>query len=147
MRRTLLDAFRHQGEHNLYSLDTANEEDKDPLIELLPDVETSVEQEAMSSLLKQDLVQVVKQAMEVLSESELEVILLRFGFASGSTMTHSEVGYRRGVSKKRIHQIEKAALEKLRSEDARALELRCYLDFSCEGHWPKPNGRNEIGKW
>ncbi len=50
----------------------------------------------------------------VLNAQEKEIISLRFGFPDGDTMTLEQAGKILGLTRERVRQIEKKALDKLR---------------------------------
>ena len=57
----------------------------------------------------------VRMAVQNLSEREAHVIMHRFGISDGTPKTLDEIGKQLGVTRERIRQIEKKAMEKLRS--------------------------------
>lgn len=67
----------------------------------------------------------ITKLLESLTEREQEVIRLRFGLGSDSTMTLENVGIKLGLSRERIRQIEKKAKKKL----MRAAKGRKLMDF------------------
>lgn len=83
--------------------------------------ELGPEDVAISDLL-QDLIQDV---LDTLDEREAGVVTLRFGLKDDQTRTLDEIGKIYGVTRERIRQIEKNALEKLR-KNARTRELKPY---------------------
>jgi RNA polymerase primary sigma factor len=55
------------------------------------------------------------------------VLRMRFGMSGAREHTLEEVGRALSLTRERIRQIERAALEKLRARESR-VELRSYLD-------------------
>jgi len=68
----------------------------------------------------------VQSALEVLSDRERQVLVLRFGLNGGKEHTLEEVSHKFNVTRERIRQIEAKALRKLR-HPTRSRELRDYL--------------------
>ena len=68
----------------------------------------------------------VQSALEVLSERERLVLVLRFGLNGGKEHTLEEVSHKFNVTRERIRQIEAKALRKLR-HPSRSKALRDYL--------------------
>ncbi len=68
----------------------------------------------------------VSSALDSLTPREARVITLRFGLRDGYAQTLEEVGEKFGLTRERIRQIEKEAMDKLRSE-SRASRLGSYL--------------------
>lgn len=64
---------------------------------------------------EEDLKRAIKLLLDVLSQREKDVIILRFGLDDEDPKTLSEVGEILGISRERVRQIEKRALRKLRS--------------------------------
>jgi len=77
---------------------------------------------ALEVLMRDDLV----SALDSLSPREARVLTLRFGLRDGYAQTLEEVGEKFGLTRERIRQIEKEAMDKLRAE-SRAARLRGYL--------------------
>ena len=65
--------------------------------------------------------------MGALSPREQQVLRMRFGLSGAREHTLEEVGRALSLTRERIRQIERAALEKLRAREAR-VELRSYLE-------------------
>jgi len=65
--------------------------------------------------------------MEALSPREQQVLQMRFGLGGAREHTLEEVGRELTLTRERIRQIERAALDKLRARESR-VELRSYLD-------------------
>lgn len=74
------------------------------------------EDRAISDSTKELLLQIIKT---ILSPKEEKVIKLRYGFETGNSMTLAEVGKVFNVTRERIRQVEKRALEKIRKKLAR----------------------------
>ena len=100
--------------------DKDSNEDSDELEDFIDNNDKSlveiVENDEMSAL--------VNKAMETtLTERELKVLQLRFGFNNDEPRTLEEVGKEFGVTRERIRQIEAKALKKLKnSRSAKALQ-------------------------
>ena len=69
----------------------------------------------------------IESLMTVLSPREQQVLKMRFGMGGAREHTLEEVGRALSLTRERIRQIERAALDKLRQREAR-VELRSYLD-------------------
>ena len=65
--------------------------------------------------------------MEALSPREQQVLQMRFGLGGAREHTLEEVGRALTLTRERIRQIERAALDKLRARESR-VELRSYLE-------------------
>jgi len=76
--------------------------------------------------------QAIEEALLSLTDREVRVLQLRFGF-DNDPMLLTDVGKMFGVTRERIRQIEGKALRKLR-EPARSRSLRAYLSRS-ENEW------------
>ena len=63
----------------------------------------------------------VRVALGRLTAREAEILTLRFGLAGGPPMTLEQIGNRFGVTRERIRQIEKKALEKLQHPQVAAI--------------------------
>jgi RNA polymerase primary sigma factor len=55
----------------------------------------------------------IREALTILTPREEEILKLRFGIGYESTYTLDEIGKKFNLTRERIRQIEKAALEKL----------------------------------
>jgi RNA polymerase nonessential primary-like sigma factor len=87
---------------------------------LLEDEGISPEEYAAQMILHQD----IELAMAELTAQQQEVITLRFGLNSGQPMTLAKIGEHLNVSRERVRQIEREALNKLRK---RKMGVRGYL--------------------
>jgi RNA polymerase nonessential primary-like sigma factor len=84
------------------------------LSELLEDDGISPEEFAAQTHLRQELARV----MADLTPQQQQVLTLRFGLVTGQSMTLSKIGDQMGVSRERVRQIEREALNKLRKRKA-----------------------------
>jgi RNA polymerase primary sigma factor len=85
----------------------------------------SPEEHAAHSMLKEEL----DSALAALTPRERGVLELRYGLYDGRSRTLYEVGSQFGVTRERIRQIEKKAINKLR-HPSRSHRLRGYLEHS-----------------
>lgn len=69
----------------------------------------------------------LKTALLNLSSREARVLELRFGLLDGRSYSFHEVGQKFGLTRERIRQIEKVALDRLR-HPSRARSLKDFLD-------------------
>ena len=89
---------------------------------------------ALEASMRQDM----ENALDSLTPREARVLTLRFGLRDGYAQTLEEVGEKFGLTRERIRQIEKEAMEKLRSE-SRAARLIGYLNPNT----PRPRSGKE----
>lgn len=92
--------------------------------DLIEDNETVSPLEGIS---QQELVEITREVLASLSPREEGVLRSRFGIDGRPTQTLKTIGGHYGVSKERIRQIEKRAIQKLR-HTARSDQLRCFLE-------------------
>jgi RNA polymerase primary sigma factor len=69
----------------------------------------------------------IEEALDMLTQREREVLVMRFGLEDGCSRTLEEVGRHFRVTRERIRQIEAKALKKLR-HPSRSRKLRDYLE-------------------
>ena len=62
-----------------------------------------------------DIRGILQQLLDTLPDREREILLRRFGFESGEIETLERVGERLSLSRERVRQLERIALDKLRS--------------------------------
>lgn len=66
--------------------------------------------------LRLDLLDLMEECLEELPERQREILRMRFGFDSGYEMTLEQVGAMYGVTRERIRQIQKKAVEKVKKK-------------------------------
>lgn len=81
----------------------------------------------LEGISQQELVEVTRKVLASLSPREEGVLKSRFGIDGRPTQTLKTIGGRFGVSKERIRQIEKKAIQKLRST-SRSSQLKCFVE-------------------
>lgn len=92
------------------------EEEDTTLGDFIPDDGLTPDERAIETGMKEE----VKKVLDSLTDREKQVITLRFGLEDGRERTLEEVGQRFGVTRERVRQIEKKALNKLRAPVKRA---------------------------
>lgn len=107
------------------SLDApVNKESDTPLVEFMID-EKAID--PVKCVCEKCMQRDVKRMLEALSEKERKLLRLRFGIDDGRKRTLEEVGQHLGLSRERICQIEKKALDKLRKK-CRRQYMEEYLE-------------------
>lgn len=101
----------------------ANDDNQMTLSEIIEDVKQNVEKTIEYEDLKHD----IKIALDTLKAKEKEVITLRFGLKNGGRKTLEEIGNMYGVTKECIRQMEKRAINKIRSTNLTRDLLSCYM--------------------
>ena len=81
----------------------------------------------LEGISQQELVEVTRKVLASLSPREEGVLKSRFGIDGRPTQTLKTIGGRFGVSKERIRQIEKRAIQKLRTS-SRSSQLKCFVE-------------------
>ena len=81
----------------------------------------------LEGISQQELVAVTREVLASLSPREEGVLKSRFGIDGRPTQTLKTIGGHYGVSKERIRQIEKRAIQKLR-HTVRSDQLKCFLE-------------------
>ena len=97
------------------SLDTPVGEADDTLQLLLEDAQAPQPQEA---LVRRELEQTLEMLLGSLNERQQRVLRLHFGMENGRCYSLEEIGNLLGISKERVRQIEKQAMEKLQKMGA-----------------------------
>ncbi|MBF2079835.1 MAG: RNA polymerase sigma factor, RpoD/SigA family [Synechococcales cyanobacterium T60_A2020_003] len=90
------------------------------LQELLEDEKASPEQYTTHELLRQD----IEGLLAELTPQQREVLTLRFGLTDGNELSLAKVGQRMNISRERVRQLERQALDHLRRRKA---NVRGYL--------------------
>lgn len=93
-------------------------------LDFVPDEDSPASDSVMA---KQALTKRIKEALSKLTPREEEIIKLRFGIDQESTYTLDEIGKRFDLTRERIRQIERGALEKLAKSDMEEV-LKSFLE-------------------
>lgn len=96
----------------LCSLDAPVGDDGDgTMASFLPSAEGAEPQE---ELVRQELATLMDGLLEQLTDRQRQILRLRFGMEDGVCCTLEEIGKRLGISKERVRQIEKQAIDRLK---------------------------------
>jgi RNA polymerase primary sigma factor len=98
--------------------------EKTTLLDFIPDEGSPTPDSVMA---KDMLVQRIKEALLTLTPRENEIVKMRFGIDQDTTYTLDEIGRKFELTRERIRQIEKRALEKLAVSDLGEI-LRSFLE-------------------
>lgn len=90
------------------------------LQDLLEDEDASPENYTTQELLRQD----INNLLQELTPQQREVLTLRFGLTDGNALSLAKVGQRMSISRERVRQLERQALDQLRRRKAM---VRGYL--------------------
>jgi RNA polymerase primary sigma factor len=101
------------------SLDKPIGEDGESSIgDLLPDPRSDdVVEEALTNAIREQ----IRRSLEQLTERERTVLVMRFGLDGEQPRTLAEIADALKISRERVRQVEKEALQKLRNSDLRLL--------------------------
>ena len=80
------------------------------------------EEKAVSYSLKK----LIKKALSGLTESEHQILMMRFGLEKNSPMILADIGEKLGVTRERVRQIEARAINKLKNSDL-SDDLKCFI--------------------
>ena len=87
-----------------------SDEEDSALSDFIEDKEQSPEEKMVNTMMKGD----VNKLLSTLSEKERDIIIKRYGFNDREPMSLNSIGEEYHLTKERIRQIEKSALEKLK---------------------------------
>ncbi len=93
------------------SLDTPTGDGEDGTLSLL--VEDIYAPQPQEELIRRELEQILEELLSTLNSRQQEVLRLHFGMEDGTCYSLEEISKRLGVSKERVRQIEKQAMDKL----------------------------------
>jgi RNA polymerase primary sigma factor len=97
------------------------------LLNLEKSTTVSEENAVFGALIHDSLRAQLECIFETLSDREIDIIKMRFGFEEGGPMTLQEIAERHGISSERVRQIEAKTMKKLR-HPSRSQAIRDYLD-------------------
>lgn len=110
--------------NDMVSLDKrVGEDDDSTLQDFIPDDRTNIEAASMHTFARADL----ETLMSNLSDREVEVLKLRFGWDGTPPWTLEQVGQKMNVTRERVRQVEAKALRMIR-RNAMRMGLHHYLD-------------------
>ena len=102
----------------LVSLQDTTYNDLDEEVELINtimDDQVPLEEKIEEKIEKEEIRKLVKEMiLEIDDERLKEIILLRYGFINDKIYTHSEIGQKKGLTKQRIYQLEKKAINEIK---------------------------------
>ncbi len=100
------------------------EEEEDSFAALLEDVQAPQPQEA---LVRRELERTLQTLLSTLNLRQQQILRLHFGMEDGVSYSLEEIGKRLGISKERVRQIERQAMEKLQTMGA-SMGLEDFLE-------------------
>jgi len=90
-------------------------------------IEQETVDDAETELIKKSFVEHLMESLSILTDRERDVLVHRFGLNGEEPKTLQEIGKLLGLSRERVRQIEKAALDKIRRSRYRNI-LKSYLN-------------------
>jgi RNA polymerase primary sigma factor len=106
------------------SLDTPVSEDGDLLGDL---IENQDNISPLEAVVETELLDLTEKALKILSDRERQILSMRFGLGDNGTCTLEEVGECLNISRERVRQLEKRAMNRLRHSPER-VKLKGYFD-------------------
>jgi len=106
------------------SLDTPVSEDGDLLGDL---IENQDNISPLEAVVETELLDLTEKALKILSDRERQILSMRFGLGDNGTCTLEEVGECLNISRERVRQLEKRAMNRLRHSPER-IKLKGYFD-------------------
>ena len=95
----------------VFSLDLpTGEEEEDSLQSLVEDIQAPQPQE---ELVRNEMERILEELLGMLNERQRQILRLHFGMEDGCCYSLEEISKKLGVSKERVRQVEKKAMEKL----------------------------------
>lgn len=108
--KSLLDITKEMISLDAPLKDSESDDDDVSLLSFIGDENDSPEGHMVNTMMKED----VEKLLSVLNDKERDIIMKRYGFNSYEPMSLSAIGNEYNLTKERIRQIEKSALDKLK---------------------------------